>query len=88
VATRAPPGPAAAGSPDIRAWANYGTFYGHFEVQTPGNGVYNSITSTWHAGGYGNNFGAINRGIGTYCVTAWESVGGSYTKIGYTCFSA
>jgi hypothetical protein len=76
-------------TPTIRTYPPSFTFFGHFELQTPNHEVFNSITSTWHAGGTGNFFNNIPGGSGSYCITAWEQTGTTgFTKIGGECISA
>jgi hypothetical protein len=75
-------------TPTIRVYPDSYTFYGHFELQTPNHKVFNSITSTWHAGGTGNYFNKIPGGAGTYCITGWLQTGTTFTNIGGGCINA
>ena len=69
----------------VRTYPPQYTFYGHFELETPNGGVYNSITSTWHQNGSGNYFNNINGGTGWWIARAWQpSGGGGYELLGDT----
>jgi hypothetical protein len=74
----------------IRVWANYYSFVGHFELQTPNHKTYNTTPdTTWHSGGPAKSW-TLTDIYGQYCATAWQVAGGpgNYNQIGEVCWTA
>jgi hypothetical protein len=74
----------------IDAWADTGSFFGHFELENPNGADYNSTPNeNWLAGGTGNEFTVPLFTGEEYHVIAWKYTPSSatYTNIGQVNFT-